>query len=105
MENFNEKSIEKLILSKKFWNINDTVTICAITVVNGCEIVGQAFSSDKSVGETLAYQNAVNRLQEMEYYKRCSVNQNNKLIDYFGSVNPRDFHINNNLYKQSLKKE
>jgi hypothetical protein len=66
-------SIESTISEKSFWN-NGKTTVCILTLINGFEVIGTSGVVDKSkfnqeLGEKFAYENAINKMWELEGYR------------------------------------
>jgi hypothetical protein len=69
-----EKGIRDQIVKTEYFVVGLKTTICCLTLKNGFEVIG--FSScvdpnnfNKQIGEDIAYENAFNKIWELEGYK------------------------------------
>ena len=71
----NEEQLEALVERVYYHRVPDTtVTICAITLKNGFTVVGESACIDPenfnhSIGEQVAYNNAFEKLWQLEGYR------------------------------------
>lgn len=65
--------IYQLIKLTHYWN-NGKTTICILTLINGFEVVGtssvvDSTQFDEKIGNKIAYDNAINKIWELEGYR------------------------------------
>ena len=71
----NEEKLESLVERIYYYRVPDTtVTICAITLKNGFTVVGESACIDPdnfnhSIGEQVAYNNAFEKIWQLEGYR------------------------------------
>lgn len=71
--NITKEHLESLVANKKFF-LDDTLTICVITLKNNFKIVGTSSvlsdeNFNKEIGEKIAYENAFEKIWELEGYR------------------------------------
>jgi hypothetical protein len=82
MENtVTENGLKEIIVKTEYARIGVKTTICCLTLKNGFEIIGQSACVDpknfnKELGEKYSYEQAFNKLWELEGYKlQCELNK------------------------------
>ncbi len=66
--------IDSLVASEKFERIGPKTTLCLLTLVNGFEIVGTSGvvnpdNYDATIGNSIAKENAIEKIWELEGYR------------------------------------
>ena len=69
-----KEHLESLIAKKEFIRHGETLTICVLTLHSGFQLFGQSACIDPSnfdaaIGEQIAYDNAVEKMWELEGYR------------------------------------
>lgn len=65
--------LESIIAKKEFHRLSETLTVCVLTLRNGFTVTGESAcvspaNYDKTIGENVAYQNAFDKLWQLEGY-------------------------------------
>ncbi|MDP8080238.1 Gp49 family protein [Phocoenobacter skyensis] len=65
--------LETLIIKAEYHRLTKSLTVCVLTLQNGFEVLGQSAVADpnnynKEIGEKIAYENAFNKIWELEGY-------------------------------------
>ena len=68
-----EQSLKELVKGEEYIRVGKKTTICCLTLKNGFEVIGTSAcvhpaNFDARIGNTLAYENAFNKLWELEGY-------------------------------------
>lgn len=69
-----KEHLESLIAKKEFIRHGETLTICVLTLHSGFQLLGQSAcidpaNFDAAIGEKIAYDNAVEKMWELEGYR------------------------------------
>ena len=69
-----KEHLESLIAEKEFIRHGETLTICVLTLHSGFQLIGQSAcidpaNFDATIGEKIAYDNAVEKMWELEGYR------------------------------------
>ena len=73
MSHLTREHLESLIVDKQFQRFGETATVCALTLKHGFVVIGQSACITKDIfdeekGRQIAYENAVNKMWELEGY-------------------------------------
>ncbi|HDR1805545.1 TPA: hypothetical protein QB606_000808 [Pasteurella multocida] len=87
MENrVTKEHLESIIVDKKFHRLTETLTVCVLTLRNGFVVTGESACVDpasynQEIGESIAYENAFEKLWQLEgYVLKTKLSENQKSI-------------------------
>lgn len=68
-----KEHLESIIVDKKFHRLTDVLTVCVLTLRNGFTVTGESACVDpasynQEIGESIAYENAFEKLWQLEGY-------------------------------------
>ncbi|MFC1140867.1 Gp49 family protein [Pasteurella multocida] len=112
MENrVTKEHLESIIVDKKFHRLTETLTVCVLTLRNSFTVTGESACVDpasynQEIGENIAYENAFEKLWQLEGYMLKTKLYDEKSAHYPENVknqSPFNFGYALNLLKKGKK--
>ncbi|WP_223251318.1 Gp49 family protein [Pasteurella multocida] len=112
MENrVTKEHLESIIVDKKFHRLTETLTVCVLTLRNGFTVTGESACVDpasynQEIGENIAYENAFEKLWQLEGYMLKTKLYDEKSAHYPEDIKnqtPFNFGYALNLLKKGKK--
>ncbi|MFC0969617.1 Gp49 family protein [Pasteurella multocida] len=98
MENrVTKEHLESIIVDKKFHRLTETLTVCVLTLRNGFVVTGESACVDpasynQEIGESIAYENAFEKLWQLEgYVLKTKLSENQKASRAKVEIEPETF--------------